>query len=174
MHALRTASIALLLLVAGVTPVSAQQNFLGTEEIIASGTNYFTFARPGEATIRILVVGAGGGIYEVGQNIRMDEFLALLGGAPSFATQNPGTKTNVDIQLFRTEGGQRTLLYEQDLEQMILEPAAYPTLQHQDLFVINTVTRSRFGWRDGLSVVTGVSSLVLLLDRLGVVNIRRN
>lgn len=173
MHLLRSVSVAAFLFIAGFSTSHAQQNFLGTEEIISSGTAYYTFARPGEATIRVLVVGAGGGIYEVGQNIRMDEFLALLGGAPSFATQNPGRKTNVDIQLFRTEAGRRTLLYEEELERMILEPAAYPTLQNGDLFVINTVTRNRFGWRDGLTFVTGVSSLVLLLDRIGVIDIRR-
>ncbi|NNF04730.1 MAG: hypothetical protein HKN17_09710 [Rhodothermales bacterium] len=174
MHSLRLVPIVLLLLTAGTTSSSAQQNFLGAEEVISNGTAYYTFARPGEATIRVLVAGTGGGIYEVGQNIRMDEFLALLGGAPSFATQTPGTKTNVDIQLYRTEGGRRTLLYEEELEQMILEPAAYPSLENMDLFVIETRTRNRFGWRDGLSVVTGVSSVFLLLDRLGVVNVRRN
>jgi len=152
----------------------AQQNFLGTEEIVVNGMSYNTFARAGEATIRVLVVGAGGGMYEIGANTKMDEFLALLGGTPEFANRQPGTRTNVDIEVYRIEDGRRSLLYDEELETMIMEPANYPTLQDGDVFTIRTVTRRRWGWRDGLSVVTGLSSVILLLDRLGVIDIRRN
>jgi hypothetical protein len=174
MHALRTATVAAILLLAGANVCNAQQNFLGTEEIIANGTSYYTFARAGEATIRVMVVGAGGGIYEIGANTTMDEFLALLGGAPQFATETPGTRTRIRVQLFRLEDGRRGLLYDKELEQMIVEPSDYPTLEDGDVFVVRTRTRNKFQWRDALTVLTSTSTVLLLLERLGVITLRRN
>ena len=156
------------LLVMGVLlalPVQAQElGRLG--DVQASGTSYHVFARPGEATVQVLVYGnSGGGIYEVGAETKLDEFLALIGGAPGFGSST-GRKVRVTIQLYREQEGSRTLVYEERMEQMVTEPGQYPRLQEGDVFVVEVIERNRIGWRDVLSVVTGVSSVILLASRI--------
>lgn len=162
-----------LFLALGCAPFVSAQDFAGLGEVEAGGTAYYTFVRPGEATIQVLVVGSGGGIYEIGRNTRMDEFLALLGGAPEFATRAQDRRTKVSIQLYRLEGGRRNLLYDERLEDMIMAPADYPRLEAGDIFVVETITRRRISYRTVLQFVTSTSSLLLLLDRLGIIELRR-
>ena len=135
-------------------------------DIETAGTSYHVFARPGEATVQILVLGDGGGIYKIGAETKLDEFLALIGGAPGFGVRTSQSRTSVTIQLYRVEGGRRTLVYEAPMEQMFTEPGQYPRLQDGDVFVVETKERNRIGWRDVLSVVTGISAIVLLVARL--------
>lgn len=149
-----------------MVPSAQAQEFGRLGDIQTSGTSYYVFARPGEATVQVLVLGPGGGIYEVGAETRLDEFLALVGGAPGFGTRSSGSRTKVTIQLYREEGGRRTLIYEAPMEEMFAEPGQYPRLQEGDVFVVETIERSRIGWRDVLSVVTGISSVILLVTRL--------
>ncbi|HMB93799.1 MAG TPA: hypothetical protein VKP65_23300 [Rhodothermales bacterium] len=146
-------------------PVQAQElGRLG--DVQATGTSYHVFARPGEATVQVLVVGSSGGIYELGADTRLDEFLALIGGAPGFGSSSSARKVKVTIQLYREQEGRRTLVYEAPMEQMVTEPGQYPRLQEGDVFVVEIVEKNRIGWRDVLSVVTGISSIVLLAARI--------
>ena len=136
----------------------------GTSGVEQSGTSYHAFVRPGEVTVEVLVLGAGSdGLYEVGLDTRLDQLLALSGGA--LMTKEAQDETT--IRLFRQEGGQRTLIYESSLERMLLEPGQYPALQDGDVFVVERPEEDSggFTWRDGISLVSSIASLTLIILR---------
>ena len=130
-------------------PVQAQ-DFGRVGKMLSQGTSYHVFAKPGEATVQVLVLGSVGaaGVYEVGVGTELDQLLALTGGTPMARTET--SKTSVTVRLFREGGGRRDLVYEVSLERMLAEPDLYPPLQDGDVFTIETITtvRTRFGWRD--------------------------
>lgn len=134
-------------------------------DIQYSGTSYHIFARPGEATVQVIVMGAGGGIYEIGENTRLDELFALVGGGGQVdLSERPSALTSV--RLYRNQSAQRSLVYDASIEEMLTYPGAYPTLRDGDVFVIESKPIQRFGWRDGLSILTGVSALLLVSERI--------
>jgi hypothetical protein len=131
-----------------------------------SGVPYKVYADPGEATIRVYVVGSGAnGVYEIGTDTRLDELLALTAAVPG---SRGDTRQRVTVRLYRTtNAGQRELVVEEQLEDVLrAAPSTYPALQEQDLINIEVKTRQRFGWRDGLRILTSLSSVILLIDRL--------
>ena len=130
----------------------------------ASGVPYRTFAEAGEATIRIYVVGGTGsaGLYEVGENTRFDEFLALAGISPP--PVQPQTRQQINVRLYHQEGGERVLVMDQRLEELLRQnPNQYPQLQDGDFLRVVVQSRNRFTWRDAFQVVRTATSLVTLL-----------
>jgi len=99
---------------------------IGTYTI--TNTSYHAFARPGEATIQVLVLGSvNAGIYEVGVGTDLGELLALTGTAIPERTK--GEKRTLTIRLYREVDGIRNLIYEAPIQQMLNEPKNYPDLQ---------------------------------------------
>jgi len=136
---------------------------IGTYTI--TNTSYHAFARPGEATIQVLVLGSvNAGIYEVGVGTDLGELLALTGTAIPERTK--GEKRTLTIRLYREVDGIRNLIYEAPIQQMLNEPKNYPDLQEQDIFMVETIVREKKDWyqivRTGISII----SLGLLIDRL--------
>ena len=150
-----------------VTP-SAGQTFGRVGDIESRGTAYHVYARPGDATVQILVMGINGGIYEVTDGTRLDELLALVGGAtgPEIGQQSQTISRRTTVRLYRGTEGNRSLIYEAPLEQVLLEPHQHPRLIDGDLFLIETLTRTRFSWRTVIQVIGGMASLALLVERL--------
>lgn len=152
---------ALILLAAA--PALAQRN---PTDVISQGTSYHVFAQPGEATIEVLVLGdASSGIYVVGSGTDLSKFLALIGGAGSERTTDD-TEVKKMIRLLREEGGQRVVVYEAQLEELLREPSAYPQLQDGDVFTVETEVSRRFSLRDTLSIVSSLGTLTLLVIRI--------
>jgi hypothetical protein len=144
-------------------PASAQRN---PTDVIAQGTSYHVFAQPGEATMEILVLGdAAAGVYVVGENINLSKFLALIGGAGGEGV-SADTEVTKSIRLLREQGGQRVVVYEAQLEEMLRDPSAYPALQGGDIFTVETEARRRFNLRETLSIVSSLGTLTLLTIRL--------
>lgn len=167
MRVLVFSSVVCLLSVTAVPAASAQ--VLGTPtEVTATSVSYHVFARPGEATIQVLVMGdASGGVYVVGTSTNMGELLALAGGTQIGSPQADVIR-NVDIRLLREQGGRRAVVYDAPIEQTLMEPSAYPTLQDGDVLVVEARSR-RSAWqraRDVLQVTTSFTSLLLLADRI--------
>lgn len=153
-----------LMLVAG--PVWAQQG--GTGGIQAGGTAYFTFARPGQNTIEVLVLGGGqSGVYEIGENINLGKLMALAGAGGGGGGRG---RTKVTVQLFRLENGRRTRVLKESLNELAERPE-YPPLQEGD--VVRVETRQGLDWRDWLRITTSVTSLTLtFLNIFGVIGRR--
>lgn len=134
--------------------------------INASGVPYKVFAESGEATIRVYVLGSQGGtgIYEIGADTRFDELLTLAAVAPT--ASQPRTRQRVTVRLYHQEGGQRVLVFEERLEDLLqMNPNRYPELQNGDFVQVEVQNRNRFGWRDALQIVSSLSTLALLIER---------
>ncbi|WP_263808682.1 hypothetical protein [Salinibacter sp.] len=140
-------------------PASAQQQG-GTGGMQAGGTAYYTFARPGQNTIEVLVLGGGrSGIYEIGENINLGKLMALAGGGGGSGN------AKVTVSLFRLDGGERTRVLRERLNALAERPQ-YPALQEGDLVRIEVRQREPFGWRDVLRITTAVTSLTFTVLRI--------
>ncbi len=154
--------IGLLLPLAGTAAQAQVVGRLG--DVQASGVSYHTYARPGEATVQILVLGdVPSGIYEIAAETRLDEFLALMGGA---GDTSPGVTRKVSVRLLRDGGAGREVLYKAPMDDVLLYPDRHPDLLDGDILDIEVKQRERFGWRDGLQILTSATSLIILIDRL--------
>jgi hypothetical protein len=151
------------LVLSSAVPALAQRN---PTDVISQGTSYHVFAQPGEATMEILVLGdAASGVYVVGEGVNLSKFLALVGGAGGERT-SPDVEVNKTIRLLREEGGRRAVVYEAPLEELLRNPADYPSLRGGDVFTVETEVRQRFRLRETLSIVSSLASLTLLTIRL--------
>ena len=145
-----------LMLAAG--PAWAQQQGAGGRE--AGGTAYYTFARPGQNTIEVLVLGGGrSGIYEIGENINLGKLMALAGGGGG------GGNTKVTVHLFRLENGERARILEERLTTFTERPQ-YPPLRDGDVVRIEVRQQEQFGWRDVLRISTAITSLTFTVLRI--------
>ena len=161
---------ACLLAFTATLPVQAQ-TFGRVGTMIVEGSSYHVFAKPGEATVQVQVLGnvRFPGIYEVGVGTDLGQLLALTGGPVQVFTEGRVVRrTEITLRLFHGEEGRRDLVYEASLETMLANPGSYPVLQDGDVFSIETLTieRTRFGWRDGLSIVVTLATVGLLIDRI--------
>jgi hypothetical protein len=156
-----------LCLLAFSTAVPAQAQVLtNPTDVTASGTAYRIFAQPGEPTVQVLVLGQGAtGMYVVGAETSLVELLALTGTGV-----NPDGGTDViqeiTVRLMREQGGQRVVVYEQEFDSFLSEPASYPTLQDGDIFTVEVKQRRRFNLREALDVTARLASITLLALRL--------
>ncbi len=121
----------------------------------AGGTAYYTFARPGQNTIEVLVLGGQAGIYQIGENINLGQLVALAGGGG-----RGGRRTKVRIYLFRIENGERRKVLEEGIGDFV-ERSQYPSLQEGD--VVRIETRQKFTWREILQVSTTALSLAITI-----------
>ncbi|MEX0600894.1 MAG: hypothetical protein WD205_09645, partial [Rhodothermales bacterium] len=144
------------------TTASAQE-FGRMNDQVASGTSYRIFARPGDATVQVVVVASeGSGVYEVAPDTDLGALVALSGGLE--AGGQAGVKSSVTVRLLRKESdGRRRVVYEAPIEQMLLEPNMHPKLLEGDVLTVDRVTRQGFGWRDALSVGTAAGTIALTL-----------
>jgi len=128
------------------------------------GTAYYTFARPGQNTIEVLVLGGGqSGIYRIGENIDLGQLMALAGGGG-----RGGRRTKITVHHFRNEAGKRTKILKEDLDDFAERPQ-YPLLQDGD--VVRIETSRKIGWRDGLRIATTALSLTLTVLTIFDVNV---
>ena len=146
-----TAGLALFLMLV-LAPVQAQD--LGGRQ--AGGTAYFTFARPGQNTIEVLVLGGGqAGIYEIGEDINLGQLMALAGGGG-----RTGRRTKVRIHLYRLENGRRAKVLGERIEDLAAR-SRYPSLQDGDVVRIETL--ERFNWRDYLRISSTILGLTITI-----------
>ena len=147
-----------LMLVAG--PVWAQD--IGGRQ--AGGTAYFTFARPGQNTVEVLVLGGQSGIYRIGENINLGQLVALAGGGGE-----GGRRTKVRVHLFRIQNGERREVLKEGIDDFV-ERSSYPSLQEGD--VVRIETRQKFTWREILQITTTGLSLALTILTLFDIRVR--
>ena len=141
----------------GASPSLGQQ--IG--DIQTGGTAFYTFARPGQNTIRVLVIGGGrSGIYEIGDNLNLAELVALSGGSGATG------RTKTTVRLYRSTDDGRQQVFEARQKDFIERSAEHPSLQGGDLIQIETIQRQRFGWRDVLNIVTTGLALAFSIERL--------
>lgn len=149
-------------------PAAEAQNPYNRIEETRSTVAYFYHALPGEATIQVSVWGTvpRPGIYEVAETTRLDKLLTMAGGAPIEA-RSENQDADITIRLFRGQGsGPRQMIYEASLEELLRNADAYPTLQGEDVVVVETQLDRGIGWLEVIGIVGSVASLALTVDRL--------
>ena len=167
---IRTFVLVIVVSLVSAASVQAQGTFPGMGSPLdreVAGVPYMRYAKPGETTVQVMVVGAVGapGIYVIGESTRLDELLALSRGLGTGMTPANTTQKST-VQLYRRQGGERVLIYEASVEDMLREPDTYPELQDDDIFRVDTVVRQRWTWREGLQVVSSAASLIFVAVRL--------
>jgi hypothetical protein len=161
----RTTSLFIVLILLSPLIGHAQDTFGDYDAI---GAAYHKFVLPGEASVTVLVLGsAGAGVYEVGRGTDLGRLLALTGA--SLIPAGAETRMKTTFRLFRQGAtpGRREVAYDATLPDFLSSPDRYPQLMEGDVFVIETVSRPRFGWRDALSIFTTTAALTLTMERLG-------
>lgn len=148
-------------------PAVSHAQVLGNPmDVTTSGTSYRVFAQPGEPTVQILVLGESAtGMYVVGSDTDLVELLALTGtGATMGSTAD--VVRRVTVRLMREQGGQRMVVYEQEFDDFLSEPASYPRLQDGDIFTVEVEQRRRATFREVLDWTSRLASIALLALRL--------
>jgi hypothetical protein len=154
--------VALFIFLLSAEPLHAQT--FGVSGVEAQGVSFHRFSRPGEATVRLWVVSdQRSGLYEVGESVTLGELLVLSGTGPGIVTVRE--RRNTTVRVYRGDRTQRGMIYEASFEEMLQNPGEYPRLQTEDAVVVETRVRQRFGWRDTLQIVSGVSTVLILVDR---------
>ena len=100
--------------------------------------------------------------YRMGSTLGL--LLALTGG-PIEPNQADVAQTET-IQLYRTSGGTKTLIYESSFDQAIAEPGNSPVLQEGDIISVEVKQKRRLNWRDVFTVIGPILSTLLLIERL--------
>lgn len=163
------------IILATISPWNSQaQEFGRVDDYENNGGAYHSFYELGEATVQIQVLGSIGvtGLWEVGISIDLGQLIALAGGPTAALNQETqgSTRSYSDgtVKLYRRAGGRRDLIYEAEIDRMLMEPEHYPPLQDGDVLVVETVTyqQNRLTWRDAILILNTVISTAVLIDNL--------
>jgi len=147
---------ALLLAVGFAAPAQAQMT-------ATPGVAVYRFAEPGQPTMDVRVWGAvrTPGLYQVERHTDLVELLTLAGG-PLHAAETANVERTVTVRLARGDSG-RAVVFEAPLPDLLAAAATPPALQAGDVVTVDVTLRQRFGWRDGLAVLTGVGTLAVIV-----------
>ena len=132
------------------------------------GGAYYRFADDVDVTMQIKVWGAvtNPGFYEVREGLNLSTVLSLAGG-PQPSLEAGSTTSTYSVRLYRLQaGGQLQLFTETVMENQIGVLNSDPVLVQGDMVITEAKTRRRFGWRDGLTVLTAVATSVLVVDQV--------
>ncbi len=159
--------LAAVIAAAGLAGAAHAQRFERIEDINTNVNSYYYFVRPGEATMEISVWGTveSPGAYQIGTEYDLGMVLSLAGG-PEFGVRQERSERRVTLELYRGQAGTRSLVYEASLNQAVSAPERYPSLQDGDVLIVETLERDRFSWRDALTIVAGVATLTLAVERI--------
>ena len=132
------------------------------------GGAYYRFADESDLTMEIKVWGAvsNPGLYEVREGMNLSTVLSLAGG-PQAALQARNTASIFTVRLYRLQVGDRYQLFTETLMENQIGPLnSDPVLVQGDMVFTEAQTRQRFGWRDGLSILTAVAAIALVVDNI--------
>ena len=161
-------SLLLILAASALLSPAAAQELREDEGRIATAPGYFTYYLPGERTTQASVVGTvrAPGYYLVSNGTDLGELLALAGG-PAIATLSTDIERTVTIRLYRaTTGGTREAIYERTAEAFARDAEPYPVLLDGDTVEVTTVERRRRTYRDTLTIVGSVASVVIAVTQV--------
>ena len=156
----------LVLLMIGLAGGTVQAQTL--DDLRGSTAAYYRFANPDDIAIEVKVWGSlqYPGFYEVPQGTRLSTLLTLAGGP--LAVRDAQTRQVLTIRLWRPQpnGEPHQTISETRMEDEIFALNEDPVLFSGDIVVADELVKQRFGWRDGLSILTSVGTLILIIERL--------
>lgn len=143
------------------------------QPVPAGGSTLYRYAQPGQAVITVNMWGAirQPGLYEVAAETDLYRILSLAGG-PVFLAEDTREDRRVLLEVVRTVGSERSVVFMAPLDDLARPGAASPpVLQTGDVITVRTRVRPRFTWRDTLAVVGTAGSLVVVV--LSVIDFSR-
>ncbi len=142
------------------SPCVQAQRFGRIEGTDTNLATYYYFVQPGMATVRIHVLGTvrSPGVYELNKGTDLGEALAFSGG-PTLAVRPRANQREVMVRLFRPQMDNPLPLYEAEFNNAIGSPSTYPVLEDGDVLTVEIIERQGFSWRDGLTIVSGLSAI---------------
>lgn len=156
-----------LCLAAAAWPAAAQE-LRPTDERRSNAPGYYYYVLPGERTTQATVFGTvrAPGFYEVSAGTDLAQLLALAGG-PLVGPLSTDVDRSVTLTLSRAApDGRRDVIYRASAEEFAASAEALPVLRDGDRVEVATVERRRWNWRDSLTVVGGVSSVVIAVVQI--------
>ncbi|MBD3391123.1 MAG: hypothetical protein GF410_03810 [Chitinivibrionales bacterium] len=145
-----------------VLPARAQ-SFGRVEETKSNSDAYYYHVQPGSRTVQVHVLGAARypGLYELTEGTDLKQLLALCGG-PDFERRYFIHRQKTTVRLYRPGGSDKKLVYEARMEQAVTDNETKNVLRDGDVLTIEVVERRRFDWRDILTIVNVVNTIVLI------------
>lgn len=142
------------------------------DEIDQAGSGqaaYYNYASPTDVTIVVNVWGRvqHPGVYEVPRDMSLSRLFSLAGG-PVIGARRTGRDQLLTVRLSRQqpETATREIVFETTMEDEVLTFEEDPILQDGDVLLAQTYDRELFTWRDVLSVLSGVGTTLLLIERV--------
>lgn len=132
-----------------------------------STTHINRFAPPGQPTILVNIWGTVGqpGLWRIQPDVDIIELLSVV-GVPGLGRDEPDTRQKTIIAVYRMQDNKRREVYRQDLEKILQDGSAVPTVRNGDVLAVIQERRRGFGFSFFTSIVGAASSLTLLLLRL--------
>ena len=127
----------------------------------------YRYAEPGRPTIELSVWGAVRipGRYQVEPDTDLLELLSYAGG-PVLQTERAETKQRVNVVLSRGQGGEREVLLESTIPDLVRRTEALPGLREGDIVTVTIETKNRFQLRDAAVFTSTLATLSLVIIRL--------
>lgn len=144
------------------------REIVNLDGVESGGTAYYTLVRSGEVRIEVMALGSirTPGIYAIGLGMTLDELLALSGGT-TVNTRSSTEKIRVMVRLFRQEGPERKLVFEESMDRVLAGTGQYPTLHDGDVLVVETIVRSKvFTMERALRFISAAGTLFLVAIRI--------
>ena len=159
-----------LLTIAIAAPLAAQEGgptvgYVG--EVPTNSPNHFYYVQPGEIATRVSIWGTvrAPGTYFIRPNVNLAEAISLAGG-PTTNPRSEDINRVITVRVYRLEGDQRILAYEETVGNMIAEPGAYRRLQNEDVIEIETVEDRKWTMRDTITVIGATATTLLAVERV--------
>lgn len=159
---LRAGLLLPLLLALGLTASPSR-----AQDVPSSESFIHTFARPGQSTIQIYILGSVGtpGIWRIEQDTDLIELLSAA-NVSGFGDNPADQSTRVNLRIYRTNSNTRSMVYEARLEDVLARGTTYPPLEAGDVIEVETNRRRVLGISLISQVIGAASSLTLLILRL--------
>lgn len=151
----------------GSTGIAQGQSLSDFDRSRYSPAAYYNYAEPGDVTILTNVWGTvrNPGLYEIPRGTHLSTLLSVAGGPAAGPRSNREDRT-IFVRLFREEGGQRVVVFEDVMENEIFAAAEDPVLEEGDVLTVETLVQQRFSWRDVFPIVAAVGTVAIAIERI--------
>ena len=154
-------------LILAVEPPLAQAQQLPNTAILTP--NVKEYGRPGYPVFTVYVWGeADTGVWSVEQGTDLLEFISVI-SRTQLGDRGPDSRSIQRLKLYRNGRSEGKPFFEARIQELFTARSSYPTLQSEDILVLETEVKNRFDWRDLgqiISIASTVLNTYLILDRI--------
>lgn len=135
----------------------------------AATPSYFKFTEPGDIPMYVHIWGYvyRPGLYELPVGTQLSTVLSLSGGF-ALGALSSSQKRIVTLELKNAigSGDQPNPIYKETWIDSQIQLTQDPILVDGSFVVIDSVTKRKFNWRDGITIVGALASVAIAIERL--------